>query len=130
MEPVGVLAAKPPSCQSGPGAPKSADPTITPGGLLPFSITQQQASSDLSQWLSSRWFAPNELRYFAQPEAIHGVYLPFWSYTTHATTDYTGQRGDYYYDTETYYERDAQGRQVLRTRQGEAHSLVSSFGNC
>src|SRR5436190_4167055 len=27
IEPVGVLAAKPPSCQSGPGAPKSADPT-------------------------------------------------------------------------------------------------------
>src|SRR2546423_14075160 len=27
IEPVGVLAAKPPSCQSGPGAPKLADPT-------------------------------------------------------------------------------------------------------
>src|SRR5262249_29335468 len=27
MEPVKVLAAKPPSCQSGPGAPKLADPT-------------------------------------------------------------------------------------------------------
>src|SRR5262249_823181 len=27
IEPVGVLAAKPPSCQSGPGAPKPADPT-------------------------------------------------------------------------------------------------------
>ena len=95
--------------------PKPADPTITPGGLLPFSITQQQASSDLSQWLSSRWFAPNELKYFAQPEVIHGVYLPFWSYTTHATTNYKGRRGDYYYDTETYYERDSEGNEVERT---------------
>ena len=97
--------------------PKSADPILTPGGLLPFCITQQQASSSLRQWLSSRWFAPNDLKRFAQPEAIHGIYLPFWTYDTNTTTDYTGQRGEYYYVTETYYERNAQGRQVQRTRQ-------------
>ncbi len=97
--------------------PKSADPILTPNGLLPFRITQQQASSDLRQWLSSRWFAPNSLKHFAQPEAIHGVYIPFWTYDTNTTTDYTGQRGEHYYVTETYYERDAQGNQVQRTRQ-------------
>jgi predicted RNA-binding Zn-ribbon protein involved in translation (DUF1610 family)/ribosomal protein S27E len=97
--------------------PKSADPILTPGGLLPFSITQQQASANLRQWLSSLWFAPNSLKHFAQPEAIHGVYIPFWTYDTNTTSDYTGQRGEYYYQTETYYERDAQGRQVQRTRQ-------------
>jgi len=97
--------------------PKSADPILTPGGVLPFSITQQQASSSLRQWLSSRWFAPNNLKRFAEPEAIHGIYLPFWTYDTNTTTDYTGQRGEYYYVTETYYDRDAQGRQVERTRQ-------------
>jgi predicted RNA-binding Zn-ribbon protein involved in translation (DUF1610 family)/ribosomal protein S27E len=97
--------------------PKSADPIVTPGGLLPFCITQQQASSSLRQWLSSRWFAPNDLKRFAQPEAIQGVYLPFWTYDTNTTTDYEGQRGEYYYVTETYYERDSQGNQVQRTRQ-------------
>jgi len=97
--------------------PKSADPILTPGGLLPFCITQQQASSDLRQWLSSRWFAPNDLKRFAEPEAIHGVYLPFWTYDTNTTTDYTGMRGEYYYETETYYERDSQGNQVTRTRE-------------
>jgi DNA-directed RNA polymerase subunit RPC12/RpoP len=97
--------------------PKSADPILTPGGLLPFHITQQQASTQLRQWLSSRWFAPNGLKLFAQPEAIHGVYIPFWTYDTNTTTDYAGQRGEHYYETETYYERDAQGNQVARTRQ-------------
>ena len=97
--------------------PKSADPILTPSGLLPFHITQQQASSSLRHWLSTRWFAPNGLKHFAQSEAIHGVYLPFWTYDTHTTTDYTGQRGEYYYVTETYYERDAKGNQVQRTRQ-------------
>lgn len=97
--------------------PKSADPILTPGGVLPFCVTQQQASANLRQWLSSRWFAPNDLKRFAEPEAIHGIYLPFWTYDTNTTTNYTGQRGEYYYVTETYYERDAQGREVQRTRE-------------
>lgn len=97
--------------------PKSADPILMPEGLLPFRVTQRQASSDLKQWLSSRWFAPNDLKRFAQAESIHGVYLPFWTYDTCTKTDYTGQRGEHYYETETYYERDAQGNQVARTRQ-------------
>lgn len=96
---------------------KSADPILRPGGLLPFRITQRQASSDLKQWLSSRWFAPNDLKRFAQAESINGIYLPFWTYDTCTTTDYTGQRGEHYWETETYYERDAQGNQVARTRQ-------------
>ena len=97
--------------------PKSADPILTPGGLLPFSITSEQATSELRQWLSSRWFAPNGLKRFAQPESINGVYLPYWMYDTYTSTDYTGQRGEHYSDTETYYERDAKGNQVRRTRQ-------------
>src|ERR1051325_11279109 len=97
--------------------PKSADPILTPGGLLPFVVTQQQASSGLRHWLSTRWFAPSGLKQFAQPDAIHGVYIPFWTYDTSTTTDYTGQRGEYYYETEYYTERDAQGNEVQRTRE-------------
>ncbi|HKY44682.1 MAG TPA: hypothetical protein VJM50_16445 [Pyrinomonadaceae bacterium] len=97
--------------------PKSADPILTPSGLLPFHITQQQASSALKQWLSTRWFAPNGLKQFAQPEAIHGVYLPFWTYDTNTTTNYTGRRGEYYYETETYYTTDSKGNQERHTRQ-------------
>lgn len=96
--------------------PKSADPIVAPGGLLPFIVTQQKATEDLGQWLSTRWFAPNGLKRFAQREAIHGVYIPYWTYDTDTTTDYTGQRGEHYWETETYYERDAQGNNVERTR--------------
>jgi hypothetical protein len=97
--------------------PKIADPILAPEAVLPFGITQQQASAGLRQWLSSRWFAPNALKHFAQPDAIDGVYLPFWTYDSHTTSYYTGERGEHYYETETYYERDAQGNQVERTRQ-------------
>ena len=97
--------------------PKSADPILAPEGVLPFSITQPQASAGLREWLQSRWFAPNALKHFAQPDAIQGVYLPFWTYDTDTTSDYTGERGVHYYTTETYYEKDAQGNQASRTRQ-------------
>jgi len=97
--------------------PTSADPILTPGAVLPFHITQPQASQELRHWLSSRWFAPNGLKQFAQPDAIHGIYIPFWTYDTSTTTHYTGQRGEYYYETEYYTERDSQGREVQRTRQ-------------
>jgi DNA-directed RNA polymerase subunit RPC12/RpoP len=108
--------------------PKSADPIVAPGGLLPFCITQPQASSGLRQWLSSLWFAPNGLKRFAQAEAIHGVYLPFWTYDTNTTAHYMGQRGEYYYETETYYERDSQGNEVRRTRQVRHTRWYSAAG--
>ena len=97
--------------------PKSADPIVAPEGVLPFKVTQPDAVSLLREWLSSRWFAPSALKQFAQPDAIHGIYLPFWTYDTNTTTHYTGQRGEYYYVTETYVETDSQGKQVTRTRQ-------------
>ena len=96
---------------------KSADPILAPEGVLPFCITQPQASAGLRQWLQSRWFAPNALKHFAQPDAIHGVYLPFWTYDTDTTSFYTGERGEHYYVSETYYETDSEGKQVSQTRQ-------------
>lgn len=107
---------------------QSADPILTPGGLLPFSITQKIASAALRQWLSSRWFAPNGLKHFAEPEAIHGIYLPFWTYDTSTTTEYTGQRGEYYYETETYYETDSKGERVRRTREVRHTRWYSTSG--
>jgi predicted RNA-binding Zn-ribbon protein involved in translation (DUF1610 family) len=107
---------------------KSADPILAPAGVLPFCITQQQANTGLRQWLRSRWFAPNALKNFARPDAIHGVYLPFWTYDTHTTSYYTGERGEHYWVTETYYETDAQGNQVAHTRQVQHTRWYSASG--
>jgi DNA-directed RNA polymerase subunit RPC12/RpoP len=108
--------------------PKSADPILAPEGVLPFKITQQDASAGLRQWLSSRWFAPNALKHFARADAIDGIYLPFWTYDTHTTSFYSGERGEYYYVTETYYENDSDGNQVERTRQVRRTNWYSVSG--
>lgn len=108
--------------------PKSADPILAPEGVLPFRLTQPDAVTELRAWLSSRWFAPNALKKFAQPDAIHGIYLPFWTYDTNTTTNYVGERGEHYWETESYTETDANGRQVTRTRQVQRTRWYSASG--
>jgi DNA-directed RNA polymerase subunit RPC12/RpoP len=108
--------------------PKSADPTVAPEGVLPFRVTQQQATANVKQWISTRWFAPNALKRFASPDAIDGIYLPFWTYDTHTTSYYTGERGEHYYETEYYTERDAQGNTVQKSRQVQKTRWYSASG--
>jgi hypothetical protein len=96
---------------------RSADPVLAPEGVLPFRVTQTEATEAIRRWLASRWFAPNALKKFAAQEGIGGVYIPFWTYDTYTVSEYTGQRGEHYYTTESYTERDAQGNTVTKTRQ-------------
>ncbi len=97
--------------------PKAADPLIAPDAVLPARIPREQAQAQVKKWLSTRWFAPNALKVLARQEGIGGVYLPFWSYDADTETLYRGERGDYYYVTEEYYESDGRGGTVRRTRQ-------------
>jgi ribosomal protein S27E len=97
--------------------PRSADPVLAPEGVLPFRITQDAARSSIGTWIASRWFAPNALKKLAAQEGVGGVYLPFWTYDAYTASRYTGERGEHYYTTERYTERDAQGNEVTRTRQ-------------
>jgi ribosomal protein S27E len=96
--------------------PKAADPLIAPDGVLPFAIKKVDAHDRVKGWLSTRWFAPSALKRVARPEGIHGVYLPFWTFDAETESRYAGERGDYYYVTETYWTNE-NGRQVQRTRQ-------------
>jgi hypothetical protein len=97
--------------------PRSADPVLAPEGVLPFRVTRDAAAGSVGNWIGSLWFAPNALKKMAAHEGVGGVYLPFWTYDAYTATRYAGERGEHYYTTEHYTERDAQGREVQRTRQ-------------
>jgi DNA-directed RNA polymerase subunit RPC12/RpoP len=90
---------------------------INPEGLLPFKYTKQAAFEAFRRWIRGMWFAPGDLRQYAQSDSrLAGIYIPYWTYDSDTTTAYTGERGNYYYTTETYTASEA-GRQVTRTRQ-------------
>ncbi len=87
---------------------------IKPQGIVPFAITKKQAAEQYSQWARKRWFAPNKFRHYARaPRNLTALYMPYWTYDATTITRYRGQRGDYYYVTETYYEN---GEQKTRER--------------
>lgn len=90
---------------------------IKPRGLLPFKIAREQALESFRKWLRSLWFAPSAVKQFARVDhRLAGMYVPYWTYDTGTTTRYTGQRGDDYWDTETYTATE-NGRSVTKTRQ-------------
>jgi ribosomal protein S27E len=109
--------------------PKAADPLIAPDGVLPVKLPKQGALNRLQEWLKTRWFAPNALKRLARPEGINGVYLPFWTYFCHTESAYTGARGEHYYTTETYTERDSSGNEVTRTREVQHTRWYPASGN-
>lgn len=108
--------------------PKAADPLVAPDAVLPASITKDKAQSQMRDWLQTRWFAPGALKRLARQEAIAGVYLPFWDYDADTTTRYTGQRGQHYYETESYEETDSNGNTVTRTRQVQRTAWYPAAG--
>jgi DNA-directed RNA polymerase subunit RPC12/RpoP len=97
-----------------------ADPELTerivPEAVVPFGLDRRAAREKLGEWTSSRWFAPGSLKKVTEAETFKGSYLPHWTYDAATTSHYEGQRGEYYYTTETYTATE-NGEQVTRTRQ-------------
>lgn len=97
--------------------PASGD-SILPDAVLPFTIDKADATKRFTAWLSSRWFAPSDLKSRAKKDGMDGIYVPYWAYDSDTTTRYTGARGEHYYVEESY--RDSQGnhktRRVRKTR--------------
>lgn len=118
-----------PFCDTPFVAEPHSDRIIKAHALLPFKVTSEKGGSAFSDWVSSRWFAPNKLKEYARrTEKLNGVYLPHWTYDTRTETDYKGQRGDHYWDTERY--TDAEGkRQTRRVRKTRWHHASGRVHN-
>ena len=79
-------------------------------------LPHHQAVDSYRKWIHSRWFAPSALKRRADQQRIFGSYVPAWTYDSNTTTPYRGQRGEYYYETQTYTTVE-NGKTVTRTRQ-------------
>ncbi|MCT4665535.1 MAG: DNA helicase PriA [Flavobacteriales bacterium] len=91
---------------------------ILPGAILPFQIDQKKAQLRFQSWAKSRWFAPNKFKKASlQTDQLKGVYTPFWTFDAQMYVEYSGQRGEYYYETETYTVNDENGNSRNETRQ-------------
>jgi len=89
---------------------------IAPEAVVPFGIDPRAAQDAVRGWVRSRWFAPNKLKKVGATEQLHGTYIPHWTYDAQTATDYSGMRGEHYWETETYTENgETRTREVMRT---------------
>ena len=65
-------------------------PGLKPNGVLPFLVTEKQATKNFMGWLKKKWFTPNDLKKTARINTFSGVYTPTWSYDSNAHTKYKG----------------------------------------
>ncbi len=106
---------------------------IQPKSLLPFKLNKNDAKDQFKQWVNRLWFAPNDLKKATfNFDHFKGVYIPYWTYDTDTYSKYIGQRGDYYYVTETYTTTEngksvTKTRQVRKTRWSHASGQVHRF---
>ncbi|UWZ34040.1 hypothetical protein Drose_22580 [Dactylosporangium roseum] len=101
------------------------DDQVVPEAVLPFALDKRQLRESLGKWASSRWFAPSELKKVTEAESAKSTYLPHWTYDSRTISHYQGQRGEHYWETETYTENGEQKtRQVRKTRWYHASGTV------
>jgi predicted RNA-binding Zn-ribbon protein involved in translation (DUF1610 family) len=102
----------------------SATQRIPVDGVLPFLVDQATARRKLADWISSRWFAPNEFLKRGAEGRFNGVYLPYWTFDAMTFNVYRGERGENY--TVTVGSGNNR-RTETRTRWEPAHGNFQRF---
>ena len=109
------VAGKCPFCAGIVVIPPDASAQIPPGCVLPFIVDSKRARDEFRKWVGSRFWAPNNLKELSMMQGgLTGVYVPYWSYDSATTTQYTGMRGIDRYITETYTDSDGNTQQRER----------------
>ncbi len=88
-----------------------------PEFVIGFVITPEQAHAKFRAWISENsLFRPGDLKSATLQDKLKGVYLPFWSFSMLAESQWNANIGEYWYRTETYVSRDSKGNMVTKTR--------------
>lgn len=95
-----------PFCGSNQVMEQNEEDTIAPGGVVPFRISDEQASRLFHKWIKRKWFCPKLAKESAKPKRFKGIYLPYWTFDTDT---YSSYRGEYGIDR-IYKDKDGESR--------------------
>ncbi|WP_345952824.1 hypothetical protein [Mucilaginibacter sp. PAMB04168] len=102
--------------------------SLKPHYILPFRLNEQEAGQKFRDWLADLWFAPNDIVKEAKANvSLKGIYLPYWTYDCNTVSQYTGERGEYYYTKESYTVT-VNGKTETRTREVRHTRWYSASG--
>lgn len=108
-----------------------------PEFVIGFAIAPEQALERYQTWFrSNSWFRPGDLITARVEEKLKGVYLPFWSFSMLARSQWSAGIGEHWYETQHYTTR-VNGKTVHKTRRvqhtewwdlaGKHHRYYSGF---
>jgi len=96
---------------------------LKPRAVLPFKWSESKARDAVGHWLGRLWFAPNGLKEYARKgRRLQGIYVPYWTYDSDTTSQYSGERGDHYYVTVTV---NGKSQRQRRTRWSHRNGTVA-----
>lgn len=67
------------------------NPGISPDSIIPFKITEEEASEKFKQLMKKKVFAPNAFKNKPIADKIDGMYIPTFAYDAHSDTSYFGE---------------------------------------
>jgi len=87
------VASECPYCGSNQVMEASDVKTLAPNGVVPFAVTDKDASQKFLTWIKKKWFAPKAAKESAKADAFKGIYLPYWTFDADTKSDYTAEYG-------------------------------------
>lgn len=82
-----------PFCGSNQVMEANEQDTMAPGGVVPFKISDEEASTLFRKWIKRRWFCPKLAKNSAKPKRFKGIYLPYWTFDADTYSSYQGEYG-------------------------------------
>jgi hypothetical protein len=88
-----------------------------PEFIIGFEISRERALELFFEWLGKNsFFRPGDLISKAATEKQQGIYIPFWHFSMQTISQWSAQIGEYWYRTESYTVKDADGKTRVMTR--------------
>lgn len=76
-------------------------------GIIPFVFAKEDVERLFSSWIKKKFFAPKKFKKGKIFPVFSMIYIPFYTYDSSTISNYTAQRGDYYYVTKTVKSGDS-----------------------
>lgn len=87
-----------------------------PEFVIGFAVSRDKAQEIFRSWINEKsWFRPADLKPAILSEKLKGVYVPFWSFSMMARSNWDALIGEYWYRTESYTVIE-NGKSVRKTR--------------
>ena len=71
-------------------------PGLKPQGVVPFKVDKDKASHISINWAKRKYYAPRDFKKSANPENLHGVYNPVFTFDLETKSTYNGRLGKNY----------------------------------